>query len=409
MSGTIKKRGNAWRIFVSGGSINGKRIRHTETVQGSYQDARKRLGVLESSVSSGRYIATGLQTLDQFWQNWFPAKRQSIRPMTASGYERLYKKHISPVLGRKKIQKITATEIQSILSSRVDNGNSATAAHILRVLRVAFKAALRQGQITVDPTAAVESPKAKRRELEILSPTDWQRVREYVIENEPHFLAAFTVLITTGLRRSELSGLQWRDIDLERRLIHIRRSFLVVAGEQHYQDTKTDRSFRSIALDAGTVQTLSEHLESSRHLQGMFGRGIASDLPVFTLDGSSPVRPDTLTHAWARVAKALRLNVRLHDLRHSAATLMLAAGVPVGDVADRLGHATPAFTLTVYRHAIPGAQEEAAERLAALLNPPTTSNGPALDEGVSNVTLAPFMAPSAENSPIQEPELASSK
>ncbi len=393
MSGTIKKRGSSWRIFVSGGSVNGKRIRHTETVQGSYQDARKRLSALESSVSSGRYIATGMQSLDQFWQNWFPAKRQSIRPMTALGYERLYKKHILPVLGKKKIQKITASEIQSILSDRVAAGNPATAAHILRVLRVAFKAALRQGQITVDPTAAVESPKSKRRELEILSPSDWQQVRGYVGENESHFLTAFTVLITTGMRRSELSGLQWRDIDLERRLIHIRRSFLVIAGEKHYQDTKTDRSFRSIALDASTVQILREHFDASVHLQGMFGRGIASDLPVFTLDGSTPVRPDTLTHAWTRVAKALGLNVRLHDLRHSAATLMLAAGVPVGDVADRLGHATPAFTLTVYRHAIPGAQEAAAERLAAMLDPTYSDRGQAFGKGLPIVPLAPILAP----------------
>ena len=77
---------------------------------------------------------------------------------------------------------------------------------------------------------------------------------------------------------------------------------------------------------------------------------------------------DSLTHAWGRVAKALQLNVRLHDLRHTAATLMLSAGVPVGDVSDRLGHATPGFTLTAYRHAIPGSQEAAAERLASLLN-----------------------------------------
>ena len=88
---------------------------------------------------------------------------------------------------------------------------------------------------------------------------------------------------------------------------------------------------------------------------------------------------------------------------------MLAAGVPVGDVADRLGHATPAFTLTVYRHAIPGAQEAAAERLAALLNPTTNGSGTAPADNPSNGTLAPFVAPSVHNDPFQVPELASSK
>ena len=85
--------------------------------------------------------------------------------------------------------------------------------------------------------------------------------------------------------------------------------------------------------------------------------------------------------------------MRLHDLRHSAATLMLAAGVPVGDVADRLGHATPAFTLTAYRHAIPGAQEAAAERLAAMLDPSYGVKEQALDKGLPIVPLAPILAP----------------
>jgi len=387
MSGTINKRGKSWRIFVSGGTdANGKRVRHTETIHGTYQVARKRLAALEDRVRSGRYIANGFQTFDQYWTRWFPAKRLSIRPMTAAGYERLYKKHLNPALGRKHIQKITSTDIQTIVTEQVKKGNISTASHILQVLKVSFKAALQQGQISVNPTAAVEAPTAKRRELEILTPKDWQKVQAYVADQESHFLTAFTVLITTGVRRSELSGLKWKDIDLQRRLMHIRRSFLVVNGEHHYQNTKTDRSFRSVALDAGTVQTLTTHLNESIQLQSMFGRGVAPDLPVFTLDGSTPVRPDTLSHTWSRVAKALNLNVRLHDLRHTSATLMLAAGVPVGDVADRLGHATPAFTLTVYRHAIPGAQEAAAERLAALLNP-----------AESNDVLAPLLAPSGVN------------
>jgi len=108
------------------------------------------------------------------------------------------------------------------------------------------------------------------------------------------------------------------------------------------------------------------------------------ETPVFSLDQISPLRPDTISQLWLKVKKALGLNVRLHDLRHTAATLMLAAGVPIGDVSDRLGHATPGFTMTVYRHAIPGAQEEAAERLAALLHGDAyVSDGNKLSPGLS--------------------------
>ena len=194
--------------------------------------------------------------------------------------------------------------------------------------------------------------------------------------------------------RSELCGLQWEDIDLGRKLIHVRRSFSVVSGKSYYHEPKTDRSFRAVALDAGTERILREHYESSVRFQAMFGRYNINNVPVFTQDGETPVRPDTLTHAWGRVAKALQLNVRLHDLRHTTATLMLSAGVPVGDVSDRLGHATPGFTLTAYRHAIPGSQEAAAERLANLLN--GGDSQPKLGE--SNDLLTQKLAQNAKNS-----------
>jgi integrase len=120
----------------------------------------------------------------------------------------------------------------------------------------------------------------------------------------------------------------------------------------------------------------------------MLGLLTTIDTPVFSLDQLSPLRPDTISQLWLKVKRALGLSVRLHDLRHTAATLMLAAGVPIGDVSDRLGHATPGFTMTVYRHAIPGAQEEAAERLASLLHgesyvPPGTIDGTKLSPELS--------------------------
>ena len=103
-------------------------------------------------------------------------------------------------------------------------------------------------------------------------------------------------------------------------------------------------------------------------LASLSGRTLAENSPVFSVDGSRPCSPDSITGMWQRVSKKAGVKAKLHDLRRAAATLMLAGGVPVGDVLDRLGHSSPGFTLTVYRHSAPGAQEEAAIKLAAALS-----------------------------------------
>ncbi|MBI2964665.1 MAG: site-specific integrase, partial [Chloroflexi bacterium] len=179
-------------------------------------------------------------------------------------------------------------------------------------------------------------------------------------------------------RRSEICGLQWSDVDFDRSLVYIRRSYHVVAGVEMYREPKSARSRRAIALDAYSLNILADQRADAERLAGMFGRPLAQNAPVFARANGRPLHPETITKAWVRVARALRLSVRLHDLRHSSATLMLAAGIPVQLVSQRLGHATAGFTLTQYAGVLPGAQVEAAEKLAALLNGHSKAPAPAL-------------------------------
>jgi integrase len=386
MTGHIERRKNGWKITISAGTDElGKRQRIYETVKGSKSEARRRLTDLQRQIDTGRFVPRGPRTFGQFVNDWLPNKRHAIRPSTAASYERLLNGYILPALCDRPIQKITSSEVGRIITTQADRGKLSTAEHLFRLMRVVFRSAMQQQEIGRDPTVGVDRPKAKRRELSVLTPSEWRRVSAYVEQRYPHFLTPLTLLITTGLRRSELCGLQWGDIDFDRRVLSVNRGFHVVKGKGGvHTDPKTDRSRRVVALDAIALELLRVQFDNVSTVRSSLDLKTTMETPVFSLDQISPLRPDTISQLWLKVKKALGLNVRLHDLRHTAATLMLAAGVPIGDVSDRLGHATPGFTMTVYRHAIPGAQEEAAERLAALLHGDAyVSDGNKLSPGLS--------------------------
>ena len=174
----------------------------------------------------------------------------------------------------------------------------------------------------------------------------------------------------TGIRRSELAGLQWMDIDFDRATIHVRRSYHVVNGRGLYKAPKTVRSTRAIKLGAETVRVLLRQRETTVRLADLAERPIPISGPVFTPDGVKPYSPDSLTHKWQRIRTIAGLSgVRLQDLRHTNATILLANGTSVGTVGNRLGHASPKTTLDVYWHAVPGEQETAAASLDAILSP----------------------------------------
>ena len=370
MAGHIRKRPNGWRVYASRGtdSPTDKRVRICEVVHGSKRDAQRRLRAIQTELEQGSYVSKTAETLNQFVERWFPTKQASVSHTTATSYRNLLDKSILPVMGNKKVQQIDNMDIAAFLSSFVRRGKVSQAEHLWVFLRMMFKAAREMGAISHNPIRGVERPKVPKREMRSLSPREWMAVRDELAVSNPYNLAVLTTMITTGMRRSELCGLQWRDIDFDRSILHIRRAFHHVGGVSTYAEPKTTRSRRAIALDPGTVESLRYVRDHAALVASYYGRVLSDDSPVFSVDGSAPYSPDSISGMWKRVSKKLGIKARLHDLRHTAATLMLANGVPVGDVSDRLGHSTPGFTLTVYRHSVPGAQEEAAARLAGALN-----------------------------------------
>jgi integrase len=166
----------------------------------------------------------------------------------------------------------------------------------------------------------------------------------------------------TGMRRGEVLGLRWADLDLDKARLAVRHTLISIAYKVTESTPKTHQA-RVVDLDPETVRQLHAH-RTSQHQPADGAAGL-----VFCRPDGSPLHPQSFTEAFDRaVANAGLPRIRLHDLRHTHATIALRAGVPVKIISERLGHSTPAFTLKVYAHAIPGMQSEAASQIAALVD-----------------------------------------
>jgi integrase len=197
-----------------------------------------------------------------------------------------------------------------------------------------------------------------------------QEARRFLqgIKDDP-LRALWTLALTTGMRRGELLGLKWTDVDLESARLSVRRSLAVVDGGPVESEPKTRRGRRSISLDESTVALLRQHRAEQAAQRLALGKPFTGGEYIFVSPDGHPIHPDTVTKRSQVLARRAKLpRIRFHDLRHTHATLALQAGVHPKVVSERLGHASTVITLDTYSHAVPALEEEAAARIASLLS-----------------------------------------
>jgi len=356
--------------------VSGKRRQRWVTVHGTKRDAEKKLAELLHQYDAGSLIKPNKIKLGDFLLRWLKDCKPNVGAKTAEGYEHIILRHLIPGLGNIPLSQIDAESLQhyyseKLLQGRLDGkgGLSAkTVRHHHVILHGALSCAVKWGLLSKNPADAVTPPRAQRHEWKTLNPDDIGRLLRAA--KETPYYELFYLAIATGMRRSELLALLWRDVDLFLCQIYVNRSLHhLTDGQIIYQQPKTAKGRRMIALSPSTALMLKEHQEKQKIERVKFGISLSNDdILVFCHNDGSPLLPDSVTHAWIKLTRRIGLRgIRLHDARHTHASLLLKQGVHPKIVQERLGHSTIQMTLDTYSHVVPGLQEAAAKRFDEFL------------------------------------------
>ncbi|MHB8084795.1 MAG: tyrosine-type recombinase/integrase [Dehalococcoidia bacterium] len=366
MRGHITKRGkNSYSIVLDAGTDpkTGKRTQQWITVPGPKKEAEKRLGELIHQVDTGIYTKPGKTTVADFLLRWVNDYRPNLSPRGYERYEGIVKGHLVPALGHLQLTQLKPEHIQAHYTAAQTKGLSArTVRYHHAVLHVALKTAVKYGQLARNPADAVTPPKKRRTEMKVWNEDEISRFLEEA-KNTPYY-ELFYMALFTGMRRGELLAMRWADIDFIFNQVHVTRSLHHLKnGSYIFTEPKSDTSRRSIAMTPSTSLLLKACREKRALDQALLNRSLSEDTLLFSHPDGRPLRPNTITNAWNVTAKHAGLKaIRLHDARHTHASILLKQGVHPKIVQERLGHSSIEITLDIYSHVAPGLQEAAAAR-----------------------------------------------
>lgn len=301
------------------------------------------------------------QPLEQFLTQWLKDAKDRLRPRTWDGYESAARTRVIPHIGGVRLNKLTGQQIQALYSTLLEAGLSpASVQRTHALLHRSLKDAVRWGLIPFNPADRVSPPRAVRPDFGTLTAEQVKLLIGSVDDTQR--VALYLLAVSTGLRQGEQLGLKWEDIHLDRRVLSVRRSLQWTKGSGLTLDeVKTSRSRRSVALSELAITALQKASTAQKAARMKAGPTWEDWGLVFTNDIGRPLTPQRVTkQLQADLAAAGLPRVRYHDLRHTAATLLLEAGTHPKVVQEMLGHATIAVTMDTYSHVLPHMQEQAA-------------------------------------------------
>lgn len=354
------------RYFV-GRTPEGKRVYKSATIHGKLKEAQAYLTAKQRELDLGTVVGDSRTTVGEFLGLWLEEKvRGRVRPSTLTSYRNLIRKHtrsIAPL----KIAGLQPFAIQKLINGLSDSGLSPRSVrYVYTLVSSAFRQAVEWGQIPVSPCRGISLPKRSKREMKFLSP---EKVKSFLdAARETRHFALFLVAIETGLRPSEYLGLQWKDIDFRGERLTVNRSVKFEKGGYRFEEPKTGKR-RSVPISEGLAAELKAHRRAQvEHMMRNRAEYQNNDL-VFATETGGPLRYENLRkrNFYPLLEQAGLERVRLYDLRHTTATLLMFAGQHPKVVQERLGHASISITLDTYTHLLPQMQKEATEKMSEIL------------------------------------------
>ena len=371
--GSIRKRKDGrWEgRYTAGHNLETGKPIYRNVLGKTQAEVKEKLKTAIQETQSLDFSKTGQYTVGRWMDVWYENYAKiKVRPSSHQTYKGYIENHIKPNIGDIPLEKLTTLDLQRLYKTLLANGrvdrleskgqpkglSPKTVRNIHQILSSALKLAQEQRIILTNPAEGCALPKVEHREMKTLPV---EQLQSFLREaKDSGVFALYYLELATGLRRGELLGLKWEDIDLEHGDLRVRRQIARINGRVVEAPLKTKNAYRTLPLAEDTISILEEQKKK-----------VGSSPWVFPSTTGGPISPDSVLHMLHRVLKRAGLpQVRFHDLRHTFATLALQNGVDIKTVSGMLGHFSAGFTLDTYAHVTTSAQKAAANTMGKLLS-----------------------------------------
>ena len=369
-----KRKHGSWYFAAETHGTDGKRRQVKRGGFATQADAQAALTAFAEAQNTGAWTDDRSLTVSEFLTDWLAKKvANGLRPTTERSYRWHITGYITPVIGTLRLRDVRPPHVEEVLrlaavpKEKRKTPGAATVRRIHATMRSAFASAKRARYIPYNPAVDVELPRVTRPHVQPWEADELGAFLDHCAADPLGPL--YEVAAFTGLRRGELLGLRWDDIDVERSRLVVRRQIVQLRHTTHVGPVKTaSGQDRVVDLDEATIGALLGHQLRQQQQRDEWGSAWVDSGHVFTKEDGTPLHPETVTKRFRELSDAAGLRpVRLHDLRHGQASLMLAAGVPMAVVSKRLGHSSLAITSDTYSHLLEGVGQQAATAAAALV------------------------------------------
>jgi len=367
LKGSIRQRGKKYEVVVSIGRnpITGNRKQKTKSGFTRKRDAEAFLRKWLIELDENRYVEPTKETFESYMEYWFTTHYQKrIKETTVSNRKYAMEKHLirENPFSNIELSKITTEMIDSLYNKKLDEGYSTnTIRKIHQMLNQAFKQAVKWKKVAHNPVVDADPPAVKTKESKIWS---FEEIHSFLAHSkeERHYIT-FLLAIYTGMRKGEILGIKWSDIDFKNKIIRVERTLVSIPGKGYeLSSPKTFKSRRQIHIPDHLLEALIAHKEQQKIWKQCFGIAYQeNDLVVCTEKGTFQ-DPRNVLRVMKRLCETANITkIRFHDIRHTHASILIAERVDIVKVANRLGHTKAKTTLDYYAHLIPSDQDEVAD------------------------------------------------
>ena len=369
------KKGYDWQIAVElpKDPLTGKRVRKYKTVVGTKKEAESVMREFVAEIEKGYHVTNNKITVTEWVDTWLEVYIvPNVSPTTLSRYKGMIKRYITPLIGSIQVQHLTTIAVQKWVNGLKISPSSgkemaaATIKHAYHVLKGAMDKAVVVGIIPRTPCQSIMLPKGQKKAAVVYNEAEIKDLIQAAKGTEMELV--IDIELCLGLRRGELLGLQWCDIDWKNNKISIVRTRVVVDSKVVVKEPKTESSIRTLDVPPQLIQKLKKHrMTCMERAMEMGSAYTMTDYIIVHPDGK-PIYPEYLSQMLTKLQDRAGLpKCRFHDLRHLCASIMLLQGVNVKVAQEHLGHKDISTTLNIYSHVLPSAAKDAAAKIGELV------------------------------------------